>query len=103
MMSELLSQLTGHLGDPLTVASSWMLTYLIHSTILILAVWLVCRGIPPLAARVSPGAANLSWKLALVGGVVTATVQLAAGVTPALGALELETGPKVVEKAPWCR
>lgn len=100
MMSQLLALTPLELGDPLALATSWMLTYLIHSTILILGVWLVFRGIPPLAKRLSPAAANLSWKLALVGGLVTATVQLAAGVTPSLGALELETGPKVVEAAP---
>src|SRR5690606_38340097 len=72
-------------------------TYLIHSTILILAVWLLCRGIKPIAARVSPSAENLGWKLALVGAFVTATVQIAVGVRPALGALEFESGPRVVE------
>jgi Zn-dependent protease with chaperone function len=84
------------LGEPVTVALGWMLTYLIHSTILVLAVWLICRGIRPLAKRIGPSGENLGWKLALVGGFVTATVQVAAGVTPALGAFELETGPKVV-------
>ena len=79
-------------------ALSWMLTYLIHSTILILAVWLLCRGIKPLAAKISPSAENLGWKLALVGAFVTATVQIAVGVRPALGAFEFESGPKVVEQ-----
>jgi Zn-dependent protease with chaperone function len=77
---------------------SWMLTYLIHSTILILAVWLLCRGIKPIAEKISPSAENLGWKLALVGAFVTATVQVAVGVRPALGALEFESGPKVVER-----
>ncbi|WP_146156005.1 M56 family metallopeptidase, partial [Enhygromyxa salina] len=90
--------LTLDLAEPIAAASSWMLTYLIHSTILILAVWLICRGIRPLAKRIGPGGENLGWKLALLGGFVTATVQVAAGVTPALGALELETGPKLVEQ-----
>ncbi|WP_146662039.1 M56 family metallopeptidase, partial [Enhygromyxa salina] len=83
----------------ITLVLSWMLTYLIHSTILVLAVWLICRGIRPLAQRIGPSGENLGWKLALVGGLVTATVQVAAGVTPALGALQLETGPKLVERA----
>jgi beta-lactamase regulating signal transducer with metallopeptidase domain len=86
------------MSNLVTLASSWMLTYLIHSTILVLAVWLICRGIRPLAARMGPGGENLGWKLALVGGLVTATVQIAAGVTPAIGAFELETGPKLVEQ-----
>jgi beta-lactamase regulating signal transducer with metallopeptidase domain len=86
------------LGEPVGIVLSWMLTYLIHSTILILGVWLICRGIRPLAKRIGPGAENLGWKLALLGGFATATVQIAAGVTPALGALELETGPELVEQ-----
>ncbi len=77
---------------------SWMLTYLIHSTILVLVVWLLVRGIKPIAARVSPSAENLGWKLALVGAFVTATVQIGVGVRPALGAVEFESGPKVVEQ-----
>lgn len=85
-------------GSWIGTAASWMLTYLIHSTILILAVWLLVRGIKPIAARISPSAANLGWKLALVGAFVTATVQIAVGVRPALGALEFESGPKVVEQ-----
>jgi hypothetical protein len=82
------------------VALSWMLTYLIHSTILVLSVWLICRGIKPLAKRIGPSGENLGWKLALVGGLVSASVQVAVGINPALGALELEAGPKVVERAP---
>jgi beta-lactamase regulating signal transducer with metallopeptidase domain len=78
--------------------ASWILTYLIHSTILILAVWLLVRGIKPIAARVSPSAENLAWKLALVGAFVTASAQLAVGVRPALGALELETAAPVVTR-----
>jgi Zn-dependent protease with chaperone function len=91
-------------NDLIGAASSWMLTYLIHSTIAILAVWLLCRGIKPIAARVSPSAENLAWKLALVGAFMTATVQIGVGVRPALGALELslrpggESGPKLVER-----
>lgn len=81
-------------------ALSWMLTYLIHSTILILAVWLLCRAIKPLASRIGPSAENLGWKLALVGAFVTATVQIGVGVRPALGAFEFESGAKLVEQAP---
>ena len=48
---------------------AWLLTYAIHSTILILAVWLIVRGIRPLARRVSPRLENRAWKLALVGAL----------------------------------
>ena len=77
------------------LALSWMLTYLIHSTILILSVWLLCRGIKPIARRIGPGGENLAWKLAIVGAFVTATVQISAGITPALGALEFSTAPQL--------
>jgi hypothetical protein len=83
-----------------SLALSWMVTYLIHSTILVLSVWLICRGIRPLAKRIGPSGENLGWKLALVGAFVSASVQLAAGVNPVLGALELEAGPKVAERTP---
>lgn len=86
--------------EPVALALSWMLTYLIHSTILVLSVWLICRAITPLAKRIGPSGENLGWKLALVGAFVSASVQIGAGVNPALGALELEAGPKVAERAP---
>ncbi|EDM80108.1 hypothetical protein PPSIR1_35697 [Plesiocystis pacifica SIR-1] len=70
-------------------ALSWALTYAIHSTLLIGGVWLVCRGIKPLAQRVGPSFENRAWKLALVGGLATATIQVGAGLTPAFGAIEL--------------
>src|SRR5262245_38766299 len=57
---------------------AWSLTYLVHSTLLIGAVWLISRR---LADR--PLALDRLWKLALVGGVITATVQTAAGLSPA--------------------
>ena len=57
---------------------AWSLTYLVHSTLLIGAVWLISRR---LADR--PLALDRLWKLALVGGVVTASVQTAAGLSPA--------------------
>jgi beta-lactamase regulating signal transducer with metallopeptidase domain len=47
---------------------NWSITYLAHSTILIAAVWLVTRWLR------SPVWCDLLWKLALVGGIVTATL-----------------------------
>ncbi|NVB38463.1 M48 family metalloprotease [Pseudenhygromyxa sp. WMMC2535] len=80
-------------SDAVATATSWMLTYAIHSTILILGVWLLCRGIGPIARRMRPQAQNHAWKLAVVGGLVTATVQVGAGVRPAVGAFELGAAP----------
>jgi HEAT repeat protein/beta-lactamase regulating signal transducer with metallopeptidase domain len=50
---------------------AWLLTYLIHSTVLLLLAWAITR------ARIwSPGATDLFWKAALVGALVSASVQL---------------------------
>lgn len=87
------------LAEPVGLALSWMVTYLIHSTILILGVWLLCRGIKPVARRIGPGAENLAWKLAIVGGFVTASIQIGAGVRPALGAFEISTAASEVAAA----
>jgi HEAT repeat protein/beta-lactamase regulating signal transducer with metallopeptidase domain len=64
-----------------TLSSSvlaWLLTYLIHSTVLLgLALLLTrLRAWPPVVM-------DLMWKTALVGGLVTASVQLALEVRPA--------------------
>jgi BlaR1 peptidase M56 len=66
--------------------AAWVLTYLIHSTLLIAAVWLISRR---LEGR--PSALDALWKTALVGGLVTATLQTAAGVSPLGGRLDLAT------------
>ena len=53
------------------LAVAWLLTYLLHSTILLGGGWLLT------AAGVvrSPGAKDTLWKVCLVGGLLTATVQ----------------------------
>lgn len=83
----------------INLGTSWLLTYAIHSTILILAVWLVVRGIPPLARRIGPRGENLAWKFALVGGLVSASVQVGAGIHPAFGALEVGAPEPVAQQA----
>jgi len=50
---------------------SWSLTYLMHSTLLIAAIWIATKWIRSAAVR------DALWKLALVGGIVTATLQMA--------------------------
>ena len=56
---------------------AWLVTYAVHSTILTLAV----LGLARLFAD-RPRAVDRMWKAALVGGLVSATVQTAAGVSP---------------------
>lgn len=80
------------LADPIIyrwtdVAAGWLLTYLIHSTLILLATWVVTsqRGLRD-ATR------EILWKAALVGGVVTATVQSATAREPLGGQIRLATG-----------
>src|ERR1051325_3575953 len=49
---------------------AWLLTYLIHSTVLLGFAWLVTRR-----RRLEPAAAEVLWKVALVAGLVTGTIQ----------------------------
>lgn len=57
---------------------AWLLTYLLHSTLLLGGAWLLER----LGAVRSPAARDSLWKVALLGGLVTATAQLALRVEP---------------------
>ncbi len=65
-------------------ALAWLLTYLIHSTALLALAWGLTR-----ARRWSPASADVLWKTALIGGVLTATVQLRLELRPA-GSVSLE-------------
>ena len=59
---------------------AWLLTYAVHSTVLILAVWLLTATVIR-----SHTTRDTLWKLALVGGVFTATLQIGLGVRPVFG------------------
>ena len=59
---------------------SWLATYLVHSTLLIGCVWAFTRG-----CTLDSLTRSLLWKLALVGGLFTATLQTGLGVRPWLG------------------
>src|SRR3954465_10033159 len=54
---------------------AWMLTYLLHSTLLLGLAWAASKPL----SRWSVAAEETVWKLALVGAIVTASLQLAAG------------------------
>jgi beta-lactamase regulating signal transducer with metallopeptidase domain len=62
-------------------AIAWMLTYLLHSTLLLGLAWLVSKPL----SRWSVAAEETVWKLALVGALCTASLQLAAGWQPLAG------------------
>ncbi len=63
------------LGPIEATVGAWLLTYVVHATLLVIAVALVTRW-----RRVRSDALRETlWKCALVGGVLTASVQLAVG------------------------
>jgi beta-lactamase regulating signal transducer with metallopeptidase domain len=51
--------------------SAWSVTYLVHSSLIVAVVWVAARWIRSAAVR------DTLWKLALVGGLVTSTIQMA--------------------------
>lgn len=71
----------------------WMVTYLIHSTVLLGGAWLVDR-----LSRNRPDWQELAWRVALVGGLVTATVQTAASLRPVGGTFSLAEPPPATER-----
>src|SRR5215207_1387330 len=75
------AMLIGRLTD---VAAGWLLTYLVHSTLILIATWLITSR-----KRVSDTVREILWKSALVGGIVTATAQTAVAREPLGGQLRL--------------
>lgn len=73
------------MGDPLGAAAAWLLTYLLHSTVLISGTWLILRLIQvrSLAWR------EALWTIALCGGLITATAQALSEIRPFSGRLLL--------------
>src|SRR5258708_12986189 len=68
---------------------AWLLTYLIHSTVLLGLAWLVTRR-----HRLEPAASDLLWKVALLAGLVTGTIQSRLQLTtPAAVTLPVATLP----------
>jgi HEAT repeat protein/beta-lactamase regulating signal transducer with metallopeptidase domain len=65
-------------GTLSSTALAWLLTYAIHSTVLLSLAWLLVR-----VRRWSPAASELLWKSAMLGGILTASVQLRLDVRPA--------------------
>ncbi|HEY4588717.1 MAG TPA: M56 family metallopeptidase, partial [Thermoanaerobaculia bacterium] len=79
-------------------AVAWMLTYLLHSTLLLGLAWLASKPL----SRWSVAAEEMVWKLALVGALFTAPLQLAAGWQPLAGQWRLADlgGTAAVATAP---
>ncbi len=83
---ELLLPLLGRAGRVADLVAEWLLTYALHSTVLILAAWAL---VTVMRGRWSPAAQSGIWRAALVAGWVTATVQLAAPWRPLSGPLNV--------------
>ena len=60
--------------------AAWLLTYALHSTLLLGLAWALGRWVVRAHA-----AREVLWKAALLGGLLTATVQVAAGFEPLAG------------------
>ncbi|HEY0557041.1 MAG TPA: M56 family metallopeptidase [Thermoanaerobaculia bacterium] len=73
------------------LAIAWMLTYLLHSTLLLGLAWAVSKPL----SRWSVAAEETVWKLALVGALCTASLQLAAGWQPLAGRWNLAAPAQV--------
>src|SRR4051794_25679307 len=75
------AELVARLTD---AAAGWLLTYLVHSTVILATVWVIASG-----RRVSDTVREILWKSALVGGIVTATMQTTVTREPLGGQLSL--------------
>lgn len=76
-------------------AFAWLLTYLLHSTLLLGLAWLASKPL----ARWSVAAEEAVWKIALVGALLTASLQFAAGWEPAAGRWRLAQAPQTLPAA----
>lgn len=63
----------------------WMFTYLIHSSVLIVGVWVLTRALP----RISLDTKETMWRVALFGGLATSLVQAGFGLTPLPGNFDM--------------
>lgn len=68
------------------VVAGWLATYVIHSTLLLGAAWLVARRLPERPDLTSP-----LWKIAAIGGLLTASMSTGLAVDPLGGRVEVAT------------
>ncbi|HEX6203347.1 MAG TPA: M56 family metallopeptidase [Thermoanaerobaculia bacterium] len=74
-------------------AAAWMLTYLLHSTVLLVAAAATALVLGERRAALQ----EVVWKCALVGGIATATLQAGLGWTPVAGTWELPGAGRIAE------
>lgn len=98
--------------------AAWLFTYALHSTVILAAAWLAAIGLARLACTrprlrdALPALRERLWKLALLGGLATASVQVAAGLDPwgssvalapevaAISAESIDAAPRRAEARP---
>jgi HEAT repeat protein/beta-lactamase regulating signal transducer with metallopeptidase domain len=72
-------------ADLMMLTGSWLFTYVVHSTLLLGGVWLLCRR------RVAaPALRENLWKVAMIGGLLTSSLQVGLGLEPLGGVLTLD-------------
>lgn len=81
LMSGLTSEITGAAGQ----VTAWLLTYALHSTLFLGLAWLASRRLSRWTRL-----EEAIWRFALLAGLVTASLQLAAGREPLAGRWTLE-------------
>ncbi|HEX3126343.1 MAG TPA: M56 family metallopeptidase [Thermoanaerobaculia bacterium] len=87
MFETLTSGISGAAGQ----ATAWLLTYALHSTLFLSLAWLASRRLSRWSRL-----EEAVWRFALLAGLVTATVQLAAGREPLAGRWTLEAPARTV-------
>lgn len=70
-----------------TTIASWLLTYLVHSTVFLVSAWLISRVLGDRRLVLQ----ETLLRLALIGGLLTTVLQLGLGVQPLAGKLEVAT------------
>lgn len=76
-------------------SASWLLTFLVHSTLWLGGAWLLLRLLP----RASAALRDFTWRAALLASLLTPTAQLLTDVAPLGGALRLPTAAPALEAA----
>lgn len=84
--------MTEALAAPTALAGAWLTTYLLHSSVLAGGTWLLTR-----LARLQPGTRAFLWRMALLGGFVTASISSLARPAPEPHVLRRELGARVME------
>ncbi len=73
-------------GDLARTALAWLGTYALHSTLFLAATWALCAWRPPRSLRLR----ERLWKLALIGGIASSSLQVSFRMRPLFGGLVWE-------------